>query len=144
MKKIAILTGILLIQTNLAFAIDNIGVVDLQQLVSSSEQVKQLKQEHSKKMNELDKIILNARSEISKETESEKILLLEDKYTKEFNTKKESLEKEYNSKLSIIEKNIKDEIAKQAKKDNYDFIFAKSVVLYGGTDITDEIAKNIR
>ena len=26
-----------------------------------------------------------------------------------------------------------------AQKDDYDFVFAKSVVLYGGKDITDEI-----
>jgi hypothetical protein len=51
----------------------------------------------------------------------------------------ELIDKEYNTKLSAIEKNIKDEITKKAKKDNYDFVFAKSVVLYGGKDITDEI-----
>ena len=49
------------------------------------------------------------------------------------------LEKEYNSKLNAIEKNIKDEITKKAQKDNYDYVFAKSVLLYGGKDITNEI-----
>lgn len=31
------------------------------------------------------------------------------------------------------------EIAKKAEKDNYDYVFAKSVLLYGGKDITNEI-----
>jgi Skp family chaperone for outer membrane proteins len=49
------------------------------------------------------------------------------------------LEKDYNTRLASIEKNIKDEIAKKAKKDNYEYVFAKSVLLYGGKDITNEI-----
>ena len=107
--------------------------------MSSSNQVKQLKQEHAKKMEELNKIIVNARGEISNETDSTKILQLEEKYTKEFNTKKTALENDYNSRLSSIEKNIKEEIAKKAKAENYDYVFAKSVLLYGGKDITNEI-----
>ena len=112
-----------------------IAVVDLQKIVSNSAQVKQLKQEHAKKMDELN----NARGEISNETDSAKILQLEEKYTKEFNTKKSALEKDYNARLNAIEKSIKDEIAKKAQADKYDYVFAKSVLLYGGKDITNEI-----
>jgi len=124
---------------NCAMAEDSIAVVDLQKIVSESSQVKQLKQEHSKKMEELNKIIINARGEISNETDESKIIKIEEKYTNEFNTKKALLEKDYNNRLAQIEKNIKEEIAKQAKKDNYDYVFAKSVILYGGKDITNEI-----
>ena len=122
-----------------AYAEENIAVVDLQQIVSNSTQVKQLKQEHAKKMEELNRIIVNARGEISNETDSAKILQLEDKYTKEFNTKKAALDKDYSSRLNAIEKNIKEEIAKKAKQENYEYVFAKSVLLYGGKDITDQI-----
>ncbi len=121
------------------FAADSIAVVDLQKIVSNSSQVKQLKQEHEKKMEELNKIIVNARGAISNETDSAKILQLEDKYTKEFNAKKQALEKDYASRLSAIEKNIQTEIEKKAQSDKYDYVFAKSVVLYGGKDITNEI-----
>ena len=118
---------------------DSVAVVDLQKIVSNSSQVKQLKQEHSKKMEELNKIIINARGEIANETDEKKIIKIEEKYTNEFNTKKALLEKDYNTRLSAIEKNIKEEIANKAKKDDYEYVFAKSVVLYGGKDITDEI-----
>ena len=101
-----------------------IAVVDLQKIVSNSAQVKQLKQEHAKKMDELNKIIVNARGEISNETDS---------------AKKSALEKDYNARLNAIEKSIKDEIAKKAQADKYDYVFAKSVLLYGGKDITNEI-----
>ena len=122
-----------------AKAENSIAVVDLQKVVSNSSQVKQLKQEHSKKLDELNKIIVNARGEIANETDSNKIVSIEEKYTKEFNAKKEALDRDYNSRLEAIEKNIKSEIEKKAKKDNYDYVFAKSVLLYGGKDITNEI-----
>lgn len=143
MKKNLLILG-LLATCGAVFADEKIAVVDLQQLVSNSSQVKQLKQEHSKKIAELDKIIVNARGEISNEKDPAKVLLLEDKYMKEFNTKKDSLEKDYNNRLSSIEKNIKSEISKKAQKDGYDYVFAKSVVLHGGKDITNELVGTIK
>ena len=64
MKK-SLLLFTILCTASCAFASNNIAVVDLKQLVSNSSQVKLLKQEHNKKINELDKIIVNARGEIS-------------------------------------------------------------------------------
>ena len=139
-KQILFLIITMFAVQNYIFAMENsVAVVDLQKLVSNSSQVKQLKQEHYKKMDELNKIIVNARGAIANETDSAKILQLEEKYTKEFNAKKQALEKDYNTKLSNIEKNIQAEITKKAQNDKYDYVFAKSVVLYGGKDITNEI-----
>lgn len=138
MNKIflAILLGF---SMNCVFAADSIAVVDLQKVVGNSSQVKQLKLEHTKKMDELNKIIVNARGAIANESDPAKVLALEEKYTKEFNQKKDMLDKDYNRRLGEIEKNIKNEIAQKAQKDNYEYVFAKSVVLYGGKDITEEI-----
>ena len=133
-----------LVSSSAVIAEDKIAVVDLQKIVSNTSQVKQLKQDHSKKMDELNKIIVNARGEISTQTDPAKILELEEKYTKEFNAKKEALEKDYNSKLAAIEKNIKTEVEKKAQKDSYNYVFAKSVVLYGGKDITNELLNSVK
>ena len=141
-KKLLLLA--LMLNASIVFAEDKIAVVDLQQLVNSSSQVKALKQEHSNKMAELDKIIVNARGEILNEKDPAKVLLLEDKYMKEFNSKKEALETTYNSRLEGIEKNIKSEISKKAQKNGYNYVFAKSVVLYGGKDITSELMSSIK
>lgn len=141
MKKqvLFLMVAMFALQNYILAAENSVAVVDLQKLVSNSSQVKQLKQEHSKKMDELNKIIVNARGAIANETDSAKILQLEEKYTKEFNAKKQALEKDYNTRLSNIEKNIQAEITKKAQNDKYDYVFAKSVVLYGGKDITNEI-----
>ncbi len=143
-KSLLFMAAALVLSTVSAFAEDKIAVVDLQQIVSNSAQVKALKQEHNRKVSELDKILVNARGEIANETDQAKVLLLEDKYMKEFASKKEALERDYNNRLSAIEKNIKNEITKKAQKDGYDYIFAKSVVLFGGKDITNEIVNNIK
>lgn len=143
-KSLLFMAAALVLSTVSAFAEDKIAVVDLQQIVSNSSQVKALKQEHNRKVSELDKILVNARGEIANETDQAKVLLLEDKYMKEFASKKEALERDYNNRLSAIEKNIKNEITKKAQKDGYDYVFAKSVVLFGGKDITNEIVNNIK
>ena len=138
-KYVSLLVISLMVSGGFVMADDSIAVVDLQKIVSNSSQVKQLKQEHKKKIEELDRILINARGEIANETDSNKIFQLEEKYTKEFNTKRNALESEYNTKLDSIEKNIREEIARKAKRDDYEYVFAKSVLLYGGKDITDEI-----
>ncbi|MBQ7126326.1 hypothetical protein IJO12_04500 [bacterium] len=143
MKKYLLLLT-LLITTTVTYADDKIAVVDLTQVVEKSSQVQKLKLEHSKKLADLDKIIVNARGEISNEKDPQKVLLIEDKYMKEFNNKKNVLEKEYNSKLSDIEKSIKAEVTKKALASGYKYVFAKSVVLYGGDDITQELLKIIK
>ena len=97
-KKCFLALSLIIFSTANVLADEKIAVVDLQQLVSNSSQVKQLKQTHSNKLKELDKIIVNARGEISNEKDPAKVLLLEDKYMKEFNTKKEALENQANGK----------------------------------------------
>ena len=143
-KSFVFMFVMVLVSSSAVIAEDKIAVVDLQKIVSNSSQVKQLKQDHSKKMDELNKIIVNARGEISTQTDPAKILELEEKYTKEFNAKKEALEKDYNSKLAAIEKNIKTEVEKKAQKDSYNYVFAKSVVLYGGKDITNQLLNSVK
>lgn len=144
MNKKLLLIFILMLSGLSVFAEDDVAVVDLNKIVGNSNQVKQLKQENAKKMAELDKIIVNARGEISNEKDPAKVLLLEDKYMKEFNSKKEAIENDYNNRLSAIEKNIKAEVTKKAQKDGYDYVFAKSVVLYGGKDITEELLQSVK
>lgn len=145
MKKTLFIAAALIMFNSLSvFADEKIAVVDLQQIVSNSAQVKSLKQEHNRKVSDLDKILVNARGEIANETDQAKVLMLEDKYMKEFASKKEALERDYNNRLSAIEKNIKSEITKKAQKDGYDYVFAKSVVLFGGKDITSELLNNIK
>lgn len=142
MKKVLCLSVLLLLCVNNAFA-ESIGVVDLQSVVNNSQQVKQLKREYDKKFEELNKIVANARMEVAKESDPQKIAQIEEKYTKEFNAKKSSLEREYNTKVAAIESKIREQIKKKAQEKKFDYVFAKSVVLHGGNDITSEISASV-
>ncbi len=141
MKKIILSACCVLLFSQVSFANEtNIAVVDLQKVVDSSSQVKALKKEHSAKIGELNQIISKAQAEIAKETDAKKIVEIQDKYTNQFNSKKSEIDKMYAGKLANIESKIKTEISNKAKADGYDFVFAKSVALYGGKDITNDIS----
>ena len=47
-------------------------------------------------------------------------------------------------KLAEVDKNISAVIAQKAKAASYDMVIAKGVVLYGGSDITAEVAKSVK
>lgn len=130
-----------------AFADGNIGkvaTVDVPKIVSSSTQVKKLKEERNKKMEELSKWIENAKKDIEKQkTDADKEKLVK-KYDAELTKKRAANDKEYSQKLVNIDNSISQTITNYAKTNGYNVVFAKTVVLYGGTDITDEIIKIVK
>jgi len=131
---------------NFAYA-DNTGkiaIVDVQKIVSASAQVKALKKEQEAKVKDLQTFIEKARKDVASTSDVKKKQNLEEKYNKELKTKQEAISKNYNEKLSAIDKSISSQIANYAKLQGYDIVIAKGVVLYGGADITDEVAKTIK
>ena len=121
-----------------------VAVVDVQKVVANSAQVKALKDEQAKKGQELAKFIETAKAALDKEKDPKKRQALETKYNKEFQAKREAIAKNYETKLMAIDKNILTVIDTNAKKSGYNLVLAKGVVLNGGTDITDTIAKEVK
>jgi len=85
-----------------------------------------------------------ARSEISKEKDPKKIANLEEKYRNEINNQKIAMDTEYNKKLIQIDTDIRSAVVEKAKSMNYNLVLPKEIVFFGGDDITDIIAKNIK
>ena len=121
-----------------------IAVVDVQQIVANSSQVKQLKADQEKKLGEMQKTIQQAQAEISKEKDPAKITALEEKYRNQINDQKVALDKDYNDKLTKIDSEIRTAVVEKAKSLNYNLVLPKSMVFYGGEDITDIRAKDIK
>lgn len=142
-----LLIGMMIGSNNFAksdIATIKIAVVDVPTIVAKSAQVKALKDEQTKKSLELQKWLDSVNKEVkAQSTEANKEKLLK-KYTEELKKKKEANAKDYAQKLSAIDKNLSDTIADQAKKRGYDVVLAKSTVLYGGDDLTEDIAKIIK
>lgn len=121
-----------------------VAIVDVQQVVASSAQVKALKDDQKKKGEELAKFIETAKANIDKEKDASKKKALETKYEKEFKVKRDAIAKNYETRLMAIDKNISTVINTNATQNGYNLVLAKNVVLSGGTDITDQIAKQVK
>lgn len=121
-----------------------IAVVDVPAIVSKSAQVKALKDEQIKKSQELQKWLETANADVKNQsTEANKQKLLK-KYNEDLAKKKEANAKAYVQKLASIDASITSTIASQAKAKGYDIVLTKSTVLYGGDDITAEVAKVVK
>ena len=146
MKKTIIAAALILglAGMNPVFAEQKIAVVDVQAVVAQSQQVKALKQEQTKKMQDLEKWLTTVKTDVEKQQTQEGKEKLLKKYNAEFAKKKEAIAKDYQARLQTIDKSISDTIAQQAKAKGYDIVISKGMVLYGGDDITADVTKVVK
>ncbi len=121
-----------------------IAVIDATKIVANSSAVKTLKAEQEKKMKQMQATVDKARAEISKETDPAKAAKLEEKYRDEINKQKLALDTDYNKRLTDLDTEIRATVVEKAKSLNYDLVLPKNIVFFGGDDITDIIAKDIK
>lgn len=123
---------------------NNIAVVDVQSIVNSSAQVKALKEAQTKKVQELNLWLQNAQNEVNAEQDKERQQALLQKYNAEFALKRRDIALQYQQELQIVSNNISQTIAEEAVKKGYSMVIAKNIVVYGGVDITEDIAKIVK
>lgn len=121
-----------------------VAVVDVPKVVVTSSQVKALKAEQAKKADALQKWIATAQADVKKQSTDEGKKKLIKKYDDELRKKQRANSDEYVKKLTEIDKNIGVVINQKAKEQGYNLVLAKGLVLYGGDDITDTIAKTVK
>lgn len=121
-----------------------IAVVDITTIVQNSEQVKALKEEQNTKAQELATWLQNAQNAVKNETDKSKQEDLLKQYNAEFAAKKQTIATEYAQKLQDIDNNITKTISDKAKKEGYQLVIAKNLVIYGGKDITDTILEIVK
>lgn len=121
-----------------------VAVIDVQKLVLSSSQVKDLKFEQAAKNQELVKFVKNARADVAKTKDNTKKKALENKYNIQLRAMKKSMDDSYKKKLTSIDAGITKTIEKAAQEKGYNIVLAKGAVLYGGDDITQEIQKAVK
>ena len=121
-----------------------IATVDIQKIVANSTEIKSLKAEQEKQMQNMQSTLDKARTEISKEQDPVKIAQLEEKYRNEINNQKLALDTSYNTKVKAIDSKIKTAVVEKARSMNYNIVLPKNTVLFGGDDITDEVSQIIQ
>lgn len=127
-----------------AFAVEKVGVIDVQKVVNKSAQVQALKKEQEAKTKELGQFVKKANDEIKAQTDEKKKQELVKKYEKELSAKREANAKAYKTKLEAIDKTISATINNYAKTNGYDLVIVKGAVLYGGEDITEAVSKVVK
>jgi len=120
------------------------AIVDIQAIVNASAQVQALKEEQATKVKDLNIWLQNVQKEIKAQTDKEKQQLLIRQYNAELTQRRVQIAENYQTKLKTIGDNITKTITKEAKKKGYELVLAKNIVIYGGVDITKDIAKIIK
>ena len=154
-KQIIILSSAVVISLVMGYSINNIAIskaqpeykiatVDIKKIVANSTEIKSLKAEQEKQMQNMQSTIDKARTEISKEQDPVKIAQLEEKYRNEINNQKLVLDTSYNTKVKAIDSKIKTAVVEKARSMNYNIVLPKNTVLFGGDDITDEVSQIIQ
>lgn len=123
---------------------NNIAVVNVMEVVNKSAQVEALKNEQTAKTQELMQWLQTVQEEVKKEKDSKKQEELLKKYNDEFTQKRTELSTQYNEELQKIDDSITATISKIAKDKGYALVAAKGMIVYGGTDITEEVANAVK
>lgn len=121
-----------------------IAVVDVPYIVDKSEQVVALRETQDTKAMEISKWLDDIQNEIQEEPDSEKRESLLQAYKSQFEAKKTEIAQQYNEKLHEVDQNITKTITDEAKKRGYKLVLPKGLAIYGGVDITEDIAKIIK
>ena len=82
-----------------------------------------------------------ARADVEKQSTDAKKESLTQKYNKELQAKVDSQRKELYEESTKIDAKIGAAIAKNAQTNGYSIVLVKCAVIYGGTDITEDIKK---
>ena len=145
MKKTLSLTLMaLILGSGIAFAEQRVAVVDVQAVVAKSAQVQALKKEQQTKMQDLEKWLKTAQADVEKQKTQEGKEKLLKKYNADFAKKKETIAKDYASRLQAVDKSITETISATAKAKGYSMVISKSVVVFGGDDITADVQKTVK
>lgn len=151
MKKSLIFVSLVICSFVLGFSINSrafsdttneyrVATVDIPSIIEGSSEMIALKTLQEKQLRDLQLNIDKANLEISKEQDKEKAVKLEQKYRKELNEKKISIDEAYNSRLTAIDNKIKAAVVEKARSMNYNVVLPKNVVLFGGDDITEQVS----
>lgn len=155
LSKILAVTAVMVSMSacNMAMAVDiakeaskgfTVAVVDIPLVVQKSPQITALRTERQNKLNDLETFVVNARKDVAAQKTDDAKKALEDKYNKELNERKDAIDADFAKKLAAIDNDITALIRIKAKKLGYNLTLVKGSVIDGGSDITNEIIKELK
>lgn len=114
------------------------GIINVQALVSQVPSVIALRDEEISKRNALQQWVNGVNQEIANEVDAAKKNELTQKYQAELNTRQQAMQAEYVKKVQAIDADILKLISEVAKKEKVEYIFNIGSLLFGGKDLTQQ------
>lgn len=118
--------------------VSQLGIINVQALVSQTPSVVALREEEMKKRGELQQWVNGVNQEIAAEADAAKKAELTQKYQAELNERQQKMQAEYVEKVQKIDAEILKLIENVAKKENVEYIFNTGSLLFGGKDLTQQ------
>ena len=118
--------------------ISQLGIINVQALVSQIPSVIALREEEMKKRGELQQWVNGVNQEIAAEADAAKKAELTQKYQAELNERQQKMQAEYVEKVQKIDAEVLKLIENVAKKENVEYIFNTGSLLFGGKDLTQQ------
>ena len=142
MKKLLTLTALFTMMFSIAQA-DVIGVVDFDKVVENYSKVKTVSNEISDKYAEIQRYSLDKEREYKKLSTPLERKNFEETVARELSKKQESYLKLKDKKEAEIDAAIKSAIKQVAMTSKVTTVVEKSVVFFGGVDLTDKVVKQL-
>ena len=121
-----------------------VATVDVAQIIAQSTDIAKIQENQDKRMQELQKWIEEAQTEVSKVKSKDEKNQLAEKYEAELQQKKEEMQQQYSAELMAVDHKMTKLIKKRAKKRGYHLVLSKSSVLTGAKDLTKDVLEAIK
>ena len=143
MKKILLFSALALVLGVSSANADTIGVVDFNRIVDNYSKVKSLSDEISDKYSEIQRYTLDKEREYKKLNSPIERKNFEEATARELQKKQEAYIKLKERKEAEVDVAIKNAVKQAAIENKIGIVVEKSVVFFGGVDITDKVLKNL-
>lgn len=126
----------------------NVGVVDAPKVLDSYPKARAMLKKLKESETKLRATLIEKRKQIQDAKDAKKsqteIQMLTEKLKLELEPHAQKLQTESDRLSDQIESSIKDSIRSVAKVKKFDVVLQKDAVLYGGTDVTEEVIKKLK
>lgn len=120
------------------------AIVDIQWILNNLPSFSAVQAEQQQNLAALQNWAQNVNAQIAQQTvaeEKQKMIL---QGQNEFAQRQQAVQQNYAQKIQAIDDEVTKMIADTAKELGYDMVFAKTTLVYGGTDITAQVAAKIK
>jgi outer membrane protein len=121
-----------------------IAVVDVQALVNQTPSVIALRAEQQNNMAIIQNWVAGVNNQLSQIADQNQRASLTQQYQIELNKREQILQSQYAQKVQAIDAELSKLVSDVANEKKLDYVFAKGMVVFGGTDITADVAKRLK